>query len=355
MAPVIRQLRSEPWADVRVLVTAQHREMLDQVLALFEISADIDLDIMQIGQSLATLTARMIERVDQVLGGEAPDLVIAQGDTTTVFAIALCCFYRGIPFAHVEAGLRTFDRQSPFPEEMNRVVASYLAELHFAPTERARDNLLKEGVAPDRVTVTGNTVIDALLQQASRDSEVDLPLQADKRLILVTVHRRESFGKPLESLCDALLELSCLRKDIEILIPVHPNPNVADTIRSRLANRRGIVLCSPLDYAQFVDALKRAYLVLTDSGGVQEEAPALGKPVLVLRTETERPEAIEAGVAKLLGMRRNRIVNAVCELLDDQAIYAPMARGGSPFGDGFAAPRIVRALRNFLFETRMEH
>ncbi|MEZ5461957.1 non-hydrolyzing UDP-N-acetylglucosamine 2-epimerase [Dokdonella sp.] len=348
MAPVIRQLRSEGWADVRVMATAQHREMLDQVLAQFEILVDIDLDIMQVGQSLASLTARMIEKVNQVLGDEAPDLVIAQGDTTTVFAIALCCFYREIPFAHVEAGLRTHDRKSPFPEEMNRVVASYLADLHFAPTARARDNLLKEGVEPDRVMVTGNTVIDALFHQSARNADIDLPIQTDKRLILVTVHRRESFGKPLGSICDALLELCSRRDDIEFLLPVHPNPIVSGTIRSRLTDQRGIVLCNPLDYAQFVGALKRAYIILTDSGGVQEEAPALGKPVLVLRAETERPEAIEAGVARLVGMQCDQIVDAVTELLDNPASYGRMVQGGSPFGDGHAAPRISHALKSFL-------
>jgi UDP-N-acetylglucosamine 2-epimerase (non-hydrolysing) len=347
MAPVIQSLQAEPWAEVRVLATAQHRDMLDQVLDLFGIVADIDLDIMQSGQSLPTLTARLIERIDQVLSDEAPDMVIAEGDTTTVFAMALCCFYRRIPFAHVEAGLRTFDRRSPFPEEMNRSVAGYLADLHFAPTTRARDNLLKEGVAPGRIIVTGNTVIDALLQQAARNAGKRLPIDPGKRLILVTTHRRENFGAPLEAICDALLDLAGRHQEIQILFPVHPNPNVTRIVQAKLANKPGIVLCDPLDYADFVFALQQSFLVLTDSGGVQEEAPALGKPVLVLRTETERPEAIEAGVAKLVGVEREAIVREAERLLDDPDHYAQMARGGSPYGDGRAAARIVEALRQF--------
>lgn len=354
MAPVIQSLRAEHWAHVRVLATAQHREMLDQVLGLFCIAPDIDLDIMQSGQTLAALSARLIERIDQVLAAEAPEMVIAQGDTTTVFTLALCCFYRGIPFAHVEAGLRTFDRRSPFPEEMNRFVASYLADLHFAPTISARNNLLREGVAADRIHVTGNTVIDALLQQAARDSGTGLALDPGKRLILVTAHRRENFGAPLEAICDSLLELTRRHQDIEILFPVHPNPNVTRVVRGKLANRPGIVLCEPLDYAHFVAAIKRSYLVLTDSGGVQEEAPALGKPVLVLRTETERPEAIESGVAKLIGANCQAIVGAVEDLLVNRRAYMDMARGVSPYGDGHAAPRIVRAIKGF-FSVSDDH
>lgn len=351
MAPVIRALKTESWADVRVLATAQHREMLDQVLGLFGIVPDIDLDIMQTGQSLGALTVRLIEALDGVLAVEVPDLVIAQGDTTTVFTVALCCYYRGIPFAHVEAGLRTFDRGSPFPEEMNRFVADYLADLHFSPTQRARENLLKEGIADERIVVTGNTVIDALLDQAAREDIDNLPISPDKRLVLVTTHRRENFGAPLEAICDAIVDLGDRHTDVEFLFPVHPNPNVAKVVNAKLAGKHRIVLCNPLDYAQFVTALKRAYLVLTDSGGVQEEAPALGKPVLVLRTETERPEAVEAGVARLVGVARDTIVNEVDNLLNDSLHYAKMSRGGSPYGDGQAASRIVNSLRHF-FDVR---
>jgi len=347
MAPVIRALKAEPWADVRVLATAQHREMLDQVLGLFGIVPDIDLNVMQTGQSLAMLTARLIEHIDRVLAAETPDIVVAQGDTTTVFTIALCCYYRNIPFAHVEAGLRTFDRRSPFPEEMNRFVAGYLADLHFAPTQRARENLIREGVADERVVVTGNTVIDALLDQAARSTIIELPINPSRRLILVTAHRRENFGAPLEAICDAIVDLSERHANVDFLFPVHPNPNVTSIVNTKLAGRPSIVLCEPLDYAQFVAALRSAYLVLTDSGGVQEEAPALGKPVLVLRTETERPEAIEAGVAKLVGVTREVIVRETDNLLDDPKHYAQMSTGGSPYGDGKAASRIVGSLRSF--------
>ena len=353
MAPVIKALQAEPWAEVRVLATAQHREMLDQVLGLFGIAADVDLDIMQSGQTLASLTSRLMQRIDQVLAAEEPDMVIAQGDTTTVFVMALCCFYRGIPFAHVEAGLRTFDRLSPYPEEMNRYVASYLAELHFAPTTGARDNLIREGVAADRIVVTGNTVIDALLQQAARNTGKRLPIDSGKRLILVTAHRRENFGAPLEAICDALLDLVARHLDIQILFPVHPNPNVTRIVHVKLADQPGIVLCDPLDYADFVSALQQSFLVLTDSGGVQEEAPALGKPVLVLRTETERPEAIEAGVAKLVGIEREAIVAAVELLIADERHYQAMSQGGSPYGDGAAAGKIVEVLRKF-HRSRMD-
>lgn len=348
MAPVIKALVAEPWAAVRVLATAQHRQMLDQVLDLFGITPDLDLDVMQSGQSLAGLTSRLVARIDEVLATEAPALVIAQGDTTTVFAMAVCCYYRDIPFAHVEAGLRTFDRRSPFPEEMNRVVASYLADLHFAPTALARENLLKEGVSPEKIRVTGNTVIDALHEQAQRAPEIDFGLDPLKRLILVTCHRRENFGPPMASICAAVVELAERFADIQFLIPVHPNPNVANIVRSTLVGRPRITLCDPLDYQQFVAALKRSYLVLTDSGGVQEEAPALGKPVLVLRENTERPEAIEAGVAKLIGTDHRRIVSETSRLLDDADSYAAMALGVSPYGDGKAAARVVEAVRAFL-------
>jgi UDP-N-acetylglucosamine 2-epimerase (non-hydrolysing) len=345
MAPVIRALAAAPWAEVRVLATAQHRLMLDQVLGLFGIAPDRDLDIMEAGQSLAGLTSRLIARIDEVLTEENPAIVVAQGDTTTVFTMALCCYYRNIPFAHVEAGLRTFDRRSPFPEEMNRVVASYLADLHFAPTERAKANLLNEGVAPEQIFVTGNTVIDALHYQVERGGELDQDIDPSKRLILVTAHRRENFGAPMISICAAIAELAESFEDVHFLIPVHPNPNVTGVVKTALAGRPRITLCEPLDYAQFVAALKRCHLVLTDSGGVQEEAPALGKPVLVMRTDTERPEAVEAGVARLVGTDRKEIFDQVSRLLTDKEHYAGMARGGSPYGDGRAAARIIEAIR----------
>lgn len=346
MAPVILALRDQPWAEVRVLATAQHRQLLDQVLSLFDVRPHLDLDLMRANQSLAALTARLAESLDRVFDDEAPDMVVAQGDTTTVFMAALCAFYRRIPFAHVEAGLRTGDRNSPFPEEMNRVFAGYLGDLHFAPTESSRRNLLAEGIADSRIHVTGNTVIDALLMQASSAHQAEIleHVPAHRRLILVTAHRRENFGAPFAEVCRALRHLADSRDDIHILYPVHPNPNVSGPAQEALGGHPRATLCPPLDYADFVSAMRAAHLLLTDSGGVQEEAPALGKPVLVLRNETERPEAVEAGVVELVGTRFERIVDAATRLLDDAQAYSAMARGVSPYGDGKAAGRIVEAI-----------
>lgn len=345
MAPVILALRREPWARVRVLATAQHRRMLDQVLGLFRIVPDVDLDLMRPDQTLSDLTARMLGALDASLRDEAPDVVLAQGDTTTVLATAMAAFYRRIPFGHVEAGLRTGDLANPFPEEMNRTVASRLARFHFAPTTAARANLLREGIPDGDIHVTGNTVIDALLQVAERDAAIGPRLDSSKRLVLVTVHRRESFGAPIREAFRALRALADANDDVEILYPVHMNPNVAGPARELLAGHPRIVLCDPLEYAPFVSAMKRAYLILTDSGGVQEEAPALAKPVLVLREETERPEAVAEGVVKLVGTSSERILSEAQRLLDDPAAYAAMARGVSPYGDGRASERIVGVLR----------
>ncbi len=344
MAPVIRALQQAPWARVRVLATAQHRDLLDQVLQTFGIVPDVDLDLMQPNQDLTALTARMLTTLDRVLQQEQPQAVIAQGDTTTVMVAALASFYRQIPFGHVEAGLRTGDLRNPFPEEMNRILAGHLAHWHFAPTPRARDNLLRENLDPARVHVTGNTVIDALHTVAA--STMARPVSPGHRMILVTAHRRESFGAPLEQICQALLQLTETYPDVEILYPVHPNPNVRQTVAAWLGGRPRIQLCDPLDYVPFIAAMKAATLILTDSGGVQEEAPALAKPVLVLREETERPEAVEAGVAALVGTRREDIVQGVRRLLDSPEAYRDMARGSSPYGDGQAAQRIVTVLRN---------
>jgi UDP-N-acetylglucosamine 2-epimerase (non-hydrolysing) len=342
MAPVIQRLRAVPGFEVRVLATAQHREMLDQVLSLFGIAPDADLDIMRPDQRLPELTARLITELDRVLQQEQPDAVLAQGDTTTVMAVALACYYQRIPFGHVEAGLRTHNRYNPFPEEMNRVVAGHLATWHFAPTERARRCLLKEGVPDGAIRVTGNTVIDALLQVAERAMSADMgvEIEADTRLILVTAHRRENFGAPFEQICGAIRRIADENADVRILYPVHPNPNILAPAHALLSNHARIRLCAPLDYQPFVAAMKRAYLILTDSGGVQEEAPALAKPVLVLRNETERPEAIEMGVVKLVGVDADRIVATAQELLTSEAAYQLMAKGVSPYGDGHAAERI---------------
>lgn len=345
MAPVIIALKNEPWVNVRVLATAQHRHMLDQVLNFFSIEPDIDLDIMRPNQPLTTLTARLLLDLDDVLQAEKPDVVLVQGDTTTVMTVALACFYHRIPIGHVEAGLRTWDMQNPFPEEANRVIAGKLARWHFAPTEGSRQNLLREGIADGHIVVTGNTVIDALLMTASKDIEIGIELDPEKRLVLVTCHRRENFGEPFRNICRALRTLAERNSNIQILYPVHPNPNVKDVAHEMLGNCSNIILCEPLDYAPFVAAMKKAYLIISDSGGVQEEAPALGKPVLVLRDETERPEAVEMGVVKLVGQNYERIVEEAQLLLDDATAYSAMARGVSPYGDGKGAERIVAVLR----------
>jgi len=345
MAPVILALKNEPWVNVRVLATAQHRHLLDQVNEFFGIDPDIDLNIMRPNQALTTLTARLLLQLDDVLQAERPDAVLVQGDTTTVMTVALACFYHRIPIGHVEAGLRTWDMQNPFPEEANRVIAGKLARWHFAPTEGSRQNLLKEGVPDSEIIVTGNTVIDALLMTASKDLELAVPLDPTKRLVLVTSHRRENFGEPFRNICRALRTLAENNPEVQFLYPVHPNPNVKDVAHEFLAGLQNFTLCEPLDYAPFIAAMKRAYIILTDSGGVQEEAPALGKPVLVLRDETERPEAVEQGVVKLVGPNYERIVEEAQRLLDDETAYKAMARGVSPYGDGHAAERIVKTLR----------
>jgi UDP-N-acetylglucosamine 2-epimerase (non-hydrolysing) len=326
MAPVILALRRHRGLDCRVLATAQHRNLLDQVLRVFEIEPDIDLDIMQPNQTLTALTARLLLALDEVLQVEKPDAVLAQGDTTTVMAGALASFYHKIPFGHVEAGLRTQNMANPFPEEMNRVVTGRLTKWHFVPTAGARHNLLKEGIADGNIFVTGNTVIDALLSAANRESALPFSLDEDKRLILVTAHRRENFGEPFKEICRAILTLAERNEDVQIVYPVHPNPNVWETAYKILGNHSRITLCEPLDYLPFVATMKQAFLILSDSGGVQEEAPALGTPVLVLRDQTERPEAVTEGVVKLVGADHDRIVGEVHQLLGDSAAYKQMAR-----------------------------
>lgn len=348
MAPVILALKQVPWARVRVVASAQHREMLDEVLTLFNIMPDLDLDLMRPDQTLADLTARLMTALDGALNAEQPDFVLAQGDTTTVMTAAMACFYRRIPFGHVEAGLRTGDLGNPFPEEMNRMIAGMLARLHFAPTERARTNLLAEKVPPENIFITGNTVIDALLDVAKKGMPLHINLPPEKRLILLTSHRRENVGEPLANICRAVRTLAANHPELHFVYPVHPNPNVAGPVTAMLGNQSGVTLCPPLDYAQLVTLIKRCWLVLTDSGGLQEEAPALGKPVLVLRQQTERPEAVEAGVACLIGHQQDNIVSKVESLLNDEAAYRTMARGVSPYGDGLAAQRIVAILERSL-------
>ncbi len=350
MAPVIEALRASDWARVTVLATAQHRHMLDQALALFGISADVDLDLMRPHQSLTNLTARLLSAVDGALEELKPDAVLGQGDTTTVLSTAMAAFYRRIPFGHVEAGLRTGMMDNPFPEEMNRVLCAPLTRWHFAPTQRAADNLKREGISSKAIYLTGNTVIDALLQVAAKVARSPYAASDGKRLVLVTAHRRENFGAPMREAMLAILDLAERHADLEFLYPVHPNPNVRMLAEELLNAHPRIRLVEPLGYSDFVAAMKASTLILSDSGGVQEEAPALGKPVLVMRDETERPEAVEAGVARLVGTSRERIVAEVERLLNDKAAYESMSRGASPYGDGAAAARIESALRTSLIE-----
>lgn len=347
MAPVILAFKKNPLFDVKVLATAQHRQLLDQVLSIFGIQPDIDLDIMRPNQALTTLTGRLLLELDQVFINEKPDVVLAQGDTTTVMSVALACFYHRIPFGHVEAGLRTWDLLNPFPEEMNRVVAGKFAKWHFAPTKSSQENLLKEAVKQEDIYVTGNTVVDALLSVSERNDELPFNLDANKKLILVTSHRRENFGQPFEDICDAILTILERNEDVQVLYPVHPNPNVKETAHRILGSHPRVILCEPLDYLPFVSAMKRAYIILSDSGGVQEEAPALGKPVLVLREETERPEAVLEGVVKLVGTNKEKIISETQKLLSDPIAYSEMARGVSPYGDGLASGRIVKIISDY--------
>ena len=346
MAPLVRRLKQEAWCDCIVLCTAQHRELLDQVLELFCIIPDADFGVMRPNQTLSGLTSRLIESFDEFLSRHRPDAVLAQGDTTTAMTAALSSFYHRVPFGHVEAGLRTGNLYGPFPEEMNRLVAARIARWHFAPTEEAGRNLIREGIAPATVRVTGNTVIDALLQVSEQCT--DEPLAPGQRLVLVTAHRRENFGRPLDNICRAIRHLAERRAELHFLYPMHPNPNVRRVVCDALAGHQRITLVEPLEYRAFVAAMKQAHFILTDSGGVQEEAPALGKPVLVLRDETERPEAVAAGVVRLVGTSFESIVAESMRLLDDCNHYAAMARGVSPYGDGHAAQRIAALLEEDL-------
>lgn len=350
MAPIIKELGRYPGEiESRICVTAQHRQMLDQVLSLFGILPDYDLNVMQDSQSPTQVAAVVLAKLEPILQAEKPDWVLVQGDTTTVVAASLAAFYARAKVGHVEAGLRTYDKWQPFPEEINRKVAGVIADLHFAPTERARRNLLVENVPDKQILVTGNPVIDALQMVSGLpyDSATgplrDIP--PNKRIIVVTAHRRENFGAPLEEICMALRDVALACADsVHIVYPVHLNPRVQEPAHRILGRVAGVTLIEPLEYLSLVNLLKRSTLVLTDSGGIQEEAPGLGKPVLVLRDVTERPEAIEAGTVRLVGTDRTRIVNAIRGLLDDKVEYAKMALAHNPYGDGKAAARIVAAL-----------
>ena len=350
MAPVIRELIRTPGIESQVCATAQHREMLDQVLDLFGIVPDIDLDLMQPGQSLAELTARVFTHLDPVLIDLQPDWVLVQGDTTTVMAAALLAYYHQIKVGHVEAGLRTGDKFQPFPEEINRRVASVIADLHFAPTKWSRQNLLRENVPEQQIIVTGNTAIDALhwvLQQPFDVATLNIPAleQSEVRTVLVTAHRRENFGEPLENICRAIKSLADhYTGQVHFVYPVHLNPNVQEPAYRLLSNQPNVTLLSPLDYLPLVNVMKRATIVLTDSGGIQEEAPGLGIPTLVMRNTTERPEGIDAGTLKLVGTDTDVIIREARRLLDDPQAHAAMAGANNPYGDGHAAERIVKAI-----------
>lgn len=355
MAPVVNALAHASDIEARVAVTGQHREMLDQVLQLFAIEPCYDLNIMQPGQGLTEITSAVLAGLKPVLEDFVPDLVLIHGDTTTTLATSLAAYYQRIPVGHVEAGLRTGNIYSPWPEEINRKVAGAITRLHFAPTERSRANLLAENVADQHIYVTGNTVLDALLdvvgkleadEDKSAQFDADFGIDPGKRLLLVTGHRRESFGGGFERICDALSHLS-RRDDIQIIYPVHLNPNVKGPVERRLGQAANVSLIAPQDYLPFVHLMRRADIILTDSGGVQEEAPSLGKPVLVMRDTTERPEAVDAGTVKLVGTDADLIVSEVARLLDDPATYDAMARAHNPYGDGLAAGRIRDAILEF--------
>lgn len=354
LCPLILHFRENlPWLATRVCVTGQHRGLLDQVLGVFDIQPDYDLNVMQPGQSLAAASGRILAALEPVFAAEQADLAVVQGDTTTTLCGALAAFYARVPVAHIEAGLRTGDTRQPFPEEMNRILVGRLSSLHFAATQRAAQNLCREGVPGHVIHVTGNTGIDAVLQTAGLLDTGALhsrgwdALDPSKKWIVVTAHRRENFGEGFEQLCTAICELAA-RPDVQIVYSVHPNPNVTEPVQRRLAGRRNIALVEPLDYVSFVDLMRRSYLILTDSGGVQEEAPSLGRPVLVLREKTERPEAVEAGTATLVGTDPNGIAAAATRLLDDPDEYARRQRIHNPYGDGHASERIAGHVTDFL-------
>jgi len=355
MAPVIKALAADSMFEVKACVTAQHRQMLDQVLDIFSIYPEFDLNLMQPGQDLSDITCNVLSGMRGVYQQWTPDIILVHGDTTTTLAASLSAYYAKIMVGHVEAGLRTFDKYSPWPEELNRRLAAALADVHFAPTEQARTNLLREGAAPEAIHITGNTVIDALVHVVERirfDAALRCSLEElfafidpAKRLILVTGHRRENFGAGFDNICQALVDIA-QRDDVQIVYPVHLNPSVQEPVRRILANVPNVNLLPPLDYLSFVYLMDRCALVITDSGGVQEEAPTLGKPVLLMRNVTERPEAVEAGTVNLVGVDPAAIVHETCRLLDDSSVYEAMSHAHNPYGDGKAAHRICNILKS---------
>ena len=361
MAPLVQRLSASPDIESLVCITAQHRQMLDQVMTLFGIRAQHDLDIMRPGQDLYGITAAILQRIGTVYEEVKPDIVLVHGDTTTTFASTLAAYYQRIPVGHVEAGLRTGNLYSPWPEEANRKLTGALATLHFAPTAASRTNLMNEGVKPDAITVTGNTVIDALLwvterlradPALARQQAACFPmLRPDAPLVLITGHRRENFGAGFERICEAVNRMACRYPKVDFLYPVHLNPNVVGPVKSRLSGIDNVHLVEPLDYLPFVWLMSRSHVILSDSGGIQEEAPSLGKPVLVMRDTTERPEAVEAGTVKLVGTNVESILAGVSELLEDAAAYNRMSLSHNPYGDGRACERIVSRLHGHRFAS----
>jgi len=356
MAILCRELNRHPGFEHKLVSTGQHREMLDQVLGFFELKPDYDLSIMQPGQDLTDVTCKVLYGLRELFCRDRPDIVLVQGDTTTSMAGALVAFYAGIPVGHVEAGLRTYNLRSPFPEEANRTIISRIATFHFAPTQKNRDNLIAEGITRN-IFVTGNTVIDALLftekkincfSDKVKDEDLKKLFETHERIILVTGHRRENFGEGFRQICQALASIANMHPETEIVYPIHLNPNVQKPVREILSGIKNIHLIEPLDYPDFVYAMKKSYVILTDSGGVQEEAPSLGKPVLVMRDTTERPEAVEAGTVKLVGANARKISYGVNELLSDITLYQKMSKNHNPYGDGKSVVRIIEILQNQL-------
>ena len=362
MAPLVRAFNEDKEIDSAICITAQHRQMLDQVLTLFDIKPDYDLDIMEHGQDLFDVTSKILLKMRKTITDVKPKLVLVHGDTTTSMITAMACFYLSVPIAHVEAGLRTNNMLAPFPEEFNRRVTGLISQLHFAPTEKSRDNLLKEGVDPDIISVTGNTVIDALHWALSiirndetvkrsvkqkLDEQIPFDYESQK-FILITGHRRENFGEGFLEICEAISTLADKYQEVNFVYPVHLNPNVTQPVNKILSKKKNVFLIQPLEYLAFIYLLSNCHLVLTDSGGIQEEAPSLGKPVLVMRDTTERPEAVEAGTVKLVGAQKHRIIEGVSELLDNADCYNEMSKSLNPYGDGTATPTIVTEVKRFL-------
>jgi len=349
MYPVYKALKAYKDIQTTVVITSQHQEMLLQVIDLFNIDVNYDLHVMEDKQTLTKITVNVLKGLKEIFETDKPNLTLVHGDTTTTFTSALASFYEKIPVGHVEAGLRTYNKFSPFPEEMNRKLTDDLTDLYFAPTERAREALIKEGVDNNKIFVTGNTVVDALLEILKKDIKVTLPFDEDARFIVVTAHRRENWGKPMENICKAVDIISKKFTDYKIIFSVHKNPIVRETVNRILKDNKNVFLVEPMDYLTFIKLLSKSTLILTDSGGIQEEAPTLKKPVILMRDATERPEAVESGVVKLVGTDTNKIVEEVSNLLSNDTYYQEMITNKNPFGDGFAGERIAKIVHNFLF------